>query len=209
MRPDRDLLERGPHEDPVSALAGVGSCSFVRRESLQRSARFAPFGPSGVGVAIRLRPLQPIRFSCTLFPRAEPLVLLEAVQSLERRRLATSWMLTLRAPSFHIGAGRAFTSCVPTSDAPCHLPAPARRLLFRLPAPCPSRHSRAVEVWFYRETRIVPPSPRYEEPSPLYEKMEERLEASSVVSVRLPASADPRRVSASPTRRFTAPDRTE
>jgi len=43
-------------------------------------------------------------------------------------------MLTLRAPSFHVGAGRAFTRCVPTSGAPCRHPAPARRLLLRPPA---------------------------------------------------------------------------
>jgi len=33
-----------------------------------------------------------------------------------RRRLSTPWMRTLRAPSFHAGAGRAFTRCVPSSD---------------------------------------------------------------------------------------------
>jgi len=58
-----------------------------------------------------------------------------------------------------------------------------------------------------RETRVVPPSPRFEEPSPLGEKMEERLKAPSVVSNSLPASADPRGVSASRTRRLSAPDR--
>jgi len=46
-------------------------------------------------------------------------------------------MLTLRAPSFHVGAGRAFTWCVPTSDASCRLPAPACRLLLRPPASAP------------------------------------------------------------------------
>jgi hypothetical protein len=51
-----------------------------------------------------------------------------------RRRLSTSWMLTLRAPSFHVGAGRAFTRYVPTSDASCRHPAPARRFLLRRPA---------------------------------------------------------------------------
>jgi len=54
-----------------------------------------------------------------------------------RRRLSTSWMLTLRAPSFHVGAGRAFARCVPTSDASCRLPAPAGRLLLRPPATAP------------------------------------------------------------------------
>jgi len=37
----------------------------------------------------------------------------------------------------------------------------------RPPAPPPRRFSRADEVRFHRETRIVPPSPRGEEPSPL------------------------------------------
>jgi len=54
-----------------------------------------------------------------------------------RRRLSTSWMLTLRAPSLHVGAGRAFTRPVPTSDAPCRHPAPASRLLLRPPASAP------------------------------------------------------------------------
>jgi hypothetical protein len=64
-------------------------------------------------------------------------VLLEAARVSARRRLATSRMRTLRTPSFHIGAGRAFTKCIPTSDAPCRLPAPAVRLLLRPPAPPP------------------------------------------------------------------------
>jgi len=60
---------------------------------------------------------------------------------------------------------------------------------------------------FHREARIVPPSPRLEEPSPLSEKMEERLEAPSVVPNPLPASADPHGLSAMHTRRLAAPDR--
>jgi len=46
-------------------------------------------------------------------------------------------MLTLRAPSFHVGAGRAFTRCIPTSGASCRHPAPARRFLLRPPAEAP------------------------------------------------------------------------
>jgi len=38
-------------------------------------------------------------------------------------------VLTLRTPSFHVGAGRAFTENYPTSDALCHSAAPACRLL--------------------------------------------------------------------------------
>jgi hypothetical protein len=53
----------------------------------------------------------------------------------ERRRLSTSWMLTLRTPRSR-GAGRAFTRCVPTSDVPCRPSAPAHRLL-RPQAPAP------------------------------------------------------------------------
>jgi len=123
-----------------------------------------------------------------------------------RRRLSTSWMLTLRAPSFHVGAGRAFTRPVPTSDASCRHPAPARRFL-----PDRQLEPRALlssaRGLFHREARIVPPSPRLEEPSPLNEKMEERLEAPSVMPNPLPASADPRGLSATHTQRLAAPDR--
>jgi hypothetical protein len=47
-----------------------------------------------------------------------------------------------------------------------------------------------------------------EEPSPRYEKMEERLRAPSIVPVTLPASADTPGVSALRTRRLATPDRT-
>jgi hypothetical protein len=54
----------------------------------------------------------------------------------------------------------------------------------------------------HRETRIVPPSPRSGHllRDGLHEKMEERPEAPSVVSVSLPASAGPRGVSSTRTR---------
>jgi len=84
-----------------------------------------------------------------------------------RRRLATSWMLTLRAPSFHVGAGRAFTRPVPTSDAFCRRPAPACRLLLPDRQLLPRVLLSSARGQFHRTTRIVPPSPRLEEPSPL------------------------------------------
>ncbi len=68
--------------------------------------------------------------------------------------------------------------------------------------------SRVRKVAFDPETRIVPPSPRSEEPSPHVEEMEERPKTPFAVSSRLPASADPNGVSAIRTRRLAAPDRT-
>jgi hypothetical protein len=79
---------------------------------------------------------------------------------LARRRLSAPWMLTLRAPSFHIGAGRAFTENNPTSDALCRSTAP---VVGSCPTAsyCPTCHSRAREVRFTARARIVPPSPRW------------------------------------------------
>jgi len=124
-----------------------------------------------------------------------------------RRRLTTSWMLTLRAPSFHVGAGRAFTSFVRSSDASRRRPAPDRRLHLRRPAgaPCVSLERAKSPVTDRPESSHRPLALR----SHLLfrEKMEERLEAPSVVSNPLPASADLRGVSAAHTRRLAAPDR--
>jgi len=102
------------------------------------AAQFALLGLEGVDVAIRWRPLRLIRPSRILCPRAGTCSDSKPSTLVARRRLATSWMLTLRAPSFHVGAGGAFTRPVPTSDALCHHPAPACRLLFaRPPASAP------------------------------------------------------------------------
>jgi len=120
-------------------------------------------------------------------------------------------MLTPRAPSFHIGAGGAFAENDSTSDVLCRLVAPAgwlqtncQLLLSTLLSSLPSHVDR--------ETRIVPPSPRFEEPSvssrmARHEKMEERLRTPSIVSVALRASAEPRGLSAVQPRHLTAPDR--
>jgi hypothetical protein len=70
-----------------------------------------------------------------------------------------------------------------------------------------ARYSRTREVRFTERPESFHRPLAFEEPSPLGEKMEERLEAPSVVSTRLPASADPRGVSATHTRRLAAPDR--
>jgi len=70
-----------------------------------------------------------------------------------------------------------------------------------------ARYSRTREVRFTEQPESFHRPLAFEEPSPLGEKMEERLEAPSVVSTRLPASADPRGVSATHTRRLAAPDR--
>ena len=115
-------------------------------------------------------------------------------------------MLTLRAPSFHVGAGRAFTRSVPTSDAPCRPSAPAVGSFFRPPAsaPCASlEHAKSVSP--RDQNRSTVPSLRGAISSS--EKMEERLEAPSIVSTPLPAFADPRGLSAVHTRRLAAPDR--
>lgn len=160
----------------------------------------------GVSVAIRSRSLRPIRVPRILCPRpacsrleTEPFVL-GPVTSLDVLDADPP-----RAPRSE-GAGRAFTRCVPTSDASCRHPAPARRLLAdrQLQPRVPLSSTRSLVD---RETRIVPPSPRSEEPSPLYEKMEERPEAPAIVPVSLPASADASGVSSAHTRRLSAPDR--
>jgi len=84
-------------------------------------------------------------------------VLPEAAPS-ERRRLSTSWMLTLRTPRLR-GAGRAFTRCVPTSDVPCRPSAPAYRLL-RPQAPAPRvTLERARSVLPRDQNRSTVPSP--------------------------------------------------
>jgi hypothetical protein len=137
MRPDRDVLERGPHEGHSGASR---SWNLVQHrtawEPPQVRAVRAVWTYGGWALL----------FACARFSRSasrassllEPERCPTRSRALStRRRLSTSWMLTLRAPSFHVGAGRAFTSCVPTSDAPCRLPAPACRLLFRPPAPPP------------------------------------------------------------------------
>jgi len=123
-----------------------------------------------------------------------------------RRRLATSWMRTLRAPLVRAALVE------PSRDASRPLTphvASRHRRVGSLPDRQLQPHVPLSSTCglFDRETRIVPPSPRVEEPSPLCEKMEERLEAPSVVSVSLLASADARGVSAARTRRLSAPDR--
>jgi len=104
-------------------------------------------------------------------------------------------MRTLRAPSFHVGAGRAFTSCLPTSGVPRRRPAPVRRFLADHKLWPPAR-SRAPAVQFTERPESFHRPLAFEEPSPRSEKMEERLGAPSVVSNSLPASADPRGISA-------------
>lgn len=167
MRPDRDLLERGPHEDPVSALAGVGSCSFVRRESLQRSARFAPFGPSGVGVAIRLRPLRPTRISCTLFPRGWSPALCGARRFglLRVRRLAFAASCGLLRPPLCLPcAACRFDSTVGTLRCrlPWRVPLPDcsgyRPLRFRWPAFTPCFEAALSDHFAAQRLRALPRS---------------------------------------------------
>lgn len=115
-------------------------------------------------------------------------------------------MLTLRAPSFHVGAGRAFPKTASASDALCRLSVPVAGS-FAGAQPRPRARSRAHEVRLTARSESSHRPLACEEPSPLGEKMEERLKASSVVSNPLPASADARGVSASRTRRLAAPDR--
>jgi len=93
------------------------------------------------------------------------------------------------------------------SDAPCRSRAPARRLLPRRPASAPCA-SATHEVSFTARVRIVPPSPRTEEPSPHSEKMEERLGTPFVVSATSCGLAlDARGISASRLWRLATPDR--
>jgi len=98
-----------------------------------------------------------------------------------RRRLATSWMLTLRAPSFHVGAGRAFTRCVPISDASCRHSAPARRLLLPTSSFGLVCCSRAHGVRFTERPESFHRPLAKRSHLLCREKMEERLEAPSVV----------------------------
>jgi len=154
------------------------------------------------------RLLQPIRSSCTLYlrfelsPAPKPRVALFAW-----RRLSTSWMLTLRAPSFHVGAGRAFTRCVPPSGTPCHLPAPTRRLLLRpsAPAPCATlEHTRSVLPRDQNRSTVASLGGTI---SPVTRRW--RNDSKYLPSCRdsLPASADSSGVSARQTQRLSALDR--
>jgi len=147
------------------------------------------------------------RASCVLGPGRIP-ARNRAACATARRRLTTSWMRTLRARAFHGGAGRAFTSSVRSSDASLS------PLGTGSSAPSPTSSS---DLTRFSRTRTVRFTERPESSHrPLArrshllcrEKMEERLEAPSVVSNSLPASADPHGVSASRTRRLAAPDRT-
>jgi len=115
-------------------------------------------------------------------------------------------MLTLRTPSFHVGAGRAFARSVPTSGASCRPSAPAVGSIFRLPASAPRASLELTRSVSPRDqNRSTVPSLRGAISSS--EKMEERLETPSIVSTPLPAFADPHGLSAMHTRRLAAPDR--
>jgi hypothetical protein len=174
--------------------------------------QFALLEPEKVGAAIRSRPLQPIRSRRTLFPSPRSrgpgaVPLLPA-----RRRLSAPWMLTPRTPSFHVGAGRAFTENDPTSDAPLSLRSTGTSAPnFRRPALAPHATLECAKSSVTARARIVPPSPRTRaicfEPDDRHEKMEERLKAPSVVSDTLRASAHARGLSATRTQRLAAPDR--
>jgi len=100
-----------------------------------------------------------------------------------RRRLSAPWMLTLRTPSFHIGAGRAFTGNDPTSDALCRSTAPAvgscsdRQLLPHMPL-------SSMRGQVHRESQNRPTVPSLEEPSPLTRRW--RNDSRRLPSCRLP-----------------------
>jgi hypothetical protein len=102
---------------------------------------------------------------------------------LARRRLSAPWMLTLRTPSFHIGAGRAFTENDPTSDALCRSTAPAvgscsdRQLLPHMPL-------SSMRGQVHRESQNRPTVPSLEEPSPLTRRW--RNDSRRLPSCRLP-----------------------
>jgi len=164
MRPDQAVLERGPRE----SHAGVSRAwTFVQHRTAWEPPEVRPvravwtFG-GGRCYSLASASVEPLLVHPLSSSRS--VVRLEAARSPARRRLSTSWMLTLRAPSFHVGAGRAFTRCVPASDARCRLPAPVvgscsdRQLLPRVLL-------SSARGSVHRETRIVPPSPRVEEPS--------------------------------------------
>jgi len=126
--------------------------------------QFALLGLGRVGAAIRSRPLRPLRSSTHPLSRDHDLRDLEPRCAFAWQRLSAFWMLTLRAPSFHVGAGRAFAENDPTSDVLCRLVAPARWLQTNCPLLLGMLLS-SLPSHVDRETRIVPPSPRFEEPS--------------------------------------------
>jgi len=123
-------------------------------------------------------------------PRAPSRALLPA-----RRRLSAPWMLTLLAPSFHVGAGRAFTGIARPLTlfvAPRH----RCRLLFRAPADAPYA-SLAHGVGFHRESQgrpTVPPSrgPRGNSTGRW------RNDPERLLSYRLPCELTPMRVAFQP-----------
>jgi len=172
--------------------------------------QFALLGPERVGAAIRSRPLRSIRSRCTLSPRrlspnVGPRVCFLRGDASQRPGCGPSarplFILALEEPS-------------PNPSRPLTLSrrsaAPACRLLFRPPASAPCA-SLAYGVDFTARARIVPPSPRSEEPSPqpVGHTRRWRNDPERLPSYRLSlrACADPYGVSAAETRRLATPDR--
>jgi len=120
--------------------------------------QFALLEPGGVSAAIRLRPLRPTRLSMHPLPERGICRPGTARWLLARRRLSAPWMLTPRTPSFHVGAGRAFTETIrPLTPSV----APRHRCVGSCsdpPAAAP-RTSLAHRVGFYRESQNRPTVP--------------------------------------------------
>jgi hypothetical protein len=210
MRPDRAFARTRIHEDPPGLFGRRGPpCSIVWRGSSRGPVRFAPLDPFWSGRCYSLASASADLLLAHPLSPSLNVVLPGAAPSCSRGD-------ALQRPGCWPYARPLFISALvwPSREsfrrltAPCHLPAPAHRLLSdrQLFPRAPLWRDRGS---FHRETRIVPPSPRLEEASPRNEKMEERLEPPSVVSNRLPASADLRGLSATQTRRLAAPDRPE
>jgi hypothetical protein len=116
-------------------------------------------------------------------------------------------MLTLRTPSFHVGAGRAFTENDPASDTLCRSAAPASRLLFRPPAAAPHA-SQACRVGFHCESQSRPTVPSFAR-SHLPVTRRWRNDPGCLPSYQLPCELahDRTGVSARPTQRLATLDR--
>jgi len=140
------------------------------------SSQFALPEPERVGAAIRLRPLWSTRSRCTHRPSPRSQGPETARLPPARRRLSAPWMLTLLTPSFHVGAGRAFTENVPTSDTLLSLcgtgasaPTSDRQLLPRTPLwsvrsrVSPQEPESSHRPLVLRAIRLEPDSPSRED----------------------------------------------
>jgi len=164
LRSNRRVFEHGLRgHAPISGLFAFGAprATSYGVGAFWGPVQFALIEPAKVGAAIRSRPLQPTRSRCTLFPSLRARKPGAALLLPARRRLSAPWMLTPRTPSFHNGAGRAFTENDPTSDTSLSLRSTgASAPSVRPPALAPRATLERAKSSITARARIVPPSPR-------------------------------------------------